>query len=152
MRLAFVTLPLVLLLAPLHAQECSAIASVLPNAKLSGALDAANCQLTDGSVYMPYRLDLPVRGQIKIDLNGTQTNLALILRDANGAKIGAGASIRRPIEAGNYVLLVNGQTAADAGPYTITTAFTAEPGMLCTGFPSIGRHQTVHGIFGGFGC
>ena len=63
MRLGVVTLPLVLSLAPLWAQECPAISGVLPNASVSGALDATNCQLTDGSAYLPYRLDLPVRGQ-----------------------------------------------------------------------------------------
>ena len=152
MRLGVVTLPLVFVLAPLHAQDCPAIASVLPNSTLSGALDAANCQLTDGSAYMPYRIDLPVRGQIKIDLSGAKANLALILRDTSGAKVDMGASIHRRIEAGSYVLLVNGQTAADLGPYTITTAFTAEPGQLCSNFPNIGRHQTVGGLFGGSGC
>jgi hypothetical protein len=151
MRLCVVTLPL-LVSACLHAQECPAISSVLPNAALSGALDSSNCQLTDGSAYMPYRLDLPVRGQIKIDLSGTQSNLALILRDANGVKVESGASIRRPIEAGSYTLLVNGQTASDIGSYTVTTAFTAESGILCTTFPNIGRRQTVNGVIGGSGC
>src|SRR5215467_11214078 len=107
MRLGVVTLPLLFVSACLHAQDCPAISSVLPNATLSGALDAANCQLTDGSAYMPYRIDLPVRGQIKIDLSGAKANLALLLRDTSGAKVDMGASIHRPIEAGSYVLLVN---------------------------------------------
>jgi len=101
---------------------------------------------------MPYRLDLPVRGQIKIDLTGTQSNLALILRDASGVRIDGGSSIHRSIEAGSYVLLINGQTAADLGPYAIALAFSAEPGMLCGHFPNIGRHQTVNGVFAGAGC
>jgi hypothetical protein len=151
MRLGTPVLLLMLLYASARAQECPAISSVLPNATLSGALDATNCQLTDGSMYMPYRLDLPMRGQIKIDLSGAQSNLGLILRDSYGQKIDSGPSIRRAIEAGSYVLLVNGQ-AADSGPYTITTTFTAEPGMLCTAFPNIGRRQTVNGILGGSWC
>src|SRR4051794_21654792 len=65
MRLGAVPLLFVSLLAPLSAQECPAIATVLPNATVAGALDSVNCRLTDGSAYMPYRLDLPVRGQIK---------------------------------------------------------------------------------------
>ena len=93
MRLGVVTLPLLLVSVCLHAQDCPAIASVLPNATLSGTLDATNCRLTDGSAYMPYRLDLPVRGQIKIDLGGGQSNLAFILRDGSGVKIDAGASL-----------------------------------------------------------
>src|SRR5690349_17104793 len=87
MRLGVVTVPLLSLCACVYAQECPAISSVLPNATLAGALDATNCRLTDGSAYMPYRIDLPVRGQIKIDLGGTQANLALILRDGSGQKI-----------------------------------------------------------------
>src|SRR5438105_3175644 len=139
MRLGALVLGLVSEFAALHAQECPAISSVLPNATLKGALDLTNCQLTDGSAYMPYRLDLPVRGQIKIDLNTAGANLSLILRDSSGAKIDSGSSIRRALEAGSYVLLANGQTAADLGRYTITTAFNAEPSMLCSRFPSIGR-------------
>src|SRR5215471_9198045 len=132
MRLGVVTLPLLFVSVCLHAQDCPAISSVLPNAAVSGTLDATNCQLTDGSAYIPYRLDLPVRGQIKLDLGGTQANLALILRDGSGAKIDSGASIRRPIEAGSYTLVVNGQTAADLGPYKVTSQFTAEQGMRCS--------------------
>jgi hypothetical protein len=152
MRLGPLTLVPVLLLAPLRAQECPAIPRVLPNAALSAALDSTNCQLTDGSAYMPYRLDLPVRGQIKIDLSGAKSNLAIILRDGSGARVDSGPSIHRAIEAGSYVLLVNGQTPADLGPYTVTTAFTAEPGILCSSFPNIGRGQTVNGVLASAGC
>ena len=152
MRLGVVTLPLVLSLVPAWAQECPAITGVLPNATLSGALDSANCRLTDGSAYMPYRLDLPVRGQARIDLSAAKTNLSLILRDSSGGKLDSGAAIHRSLEAGSYVLLVNGQTAADLGPYTVTTSFVPEPGILCTNFANIGRRQTVNGDFGGSGC
>jgi hypothetical protein len=152
MRLGAASLLLQFLCAWLHAQECPAILSVLPNASLSGALDATSCQLTDGSAYMPYRLDLPVRGRIKLDLGGMQSNLSLILRDGNGQKIDSGLSIHRAIEAGNYVVFVNGQTAADLGSYTLTTGFSPELGMLCTVFPNIGRRQTVNGLLGSSGC
>jgi hypothetical protein len=152
MRLGVVTLTVGLFCSGLHAQDCPAISGVLPNATLSGALDATDCQLTDGSAYKPYRLDLPVRGQIKIDLGGMQSNLMLLLRDGYGEKIDSGSSIHRAIEAGSYVLLVNGQTSTDLGAYTVSTAFTAESGILCSAFPNIGRHQTVNGILGGSGC
>jgi hypothetical protein len=152
MRLGAVLFGLVYLAGPAHAQDCPAIASLLPNSAVSGGLDATNCQLTDASAYLPYRLDLPARGQIRIDLSGTKANLAMILRDSSGARIDSGASIHRSIEAGSYVLLVNGQTPADLGPYTVSTAFTAEPGMLCSTFPNIGRVQTVSGVMGGSGC
>src|SRR5262249_22166015 len=68
------------------------------------------------------------------------------------ARVDSGSSIHRAIEAGSYVLLVNGQTPADLGPYTIATAFIPEPGMLCSNFPNIGRRHTVNGAFGGAGC
>jgi hypothetical protein len=146
------TIWLLAVCACLRAQDCPAISPLLPNGTLTGALDTSNCHLTDGSSYMPYRLDLPVRGQIKIELGGIKSNLSLILRDGYGAKMDSGAAIRRPIEAGSYTLLVNGQTAADLGVYTIATSFKPEPGMLCSGFPNIGRRQTVNGILGGTGC
>ena len=152
MRLGPVIVLVVFLVAPLDAQDCPAIVNILPGATLSSALDSTNCRLTDGSAYMPYRLDLPVRGQIKIDLTGAKANLNLILRDSSGARIDSGVSIHRAIEAGSYMLLVNGQTPADLGPYAVATAFTAEHGMLCSSFPNIGRRQTVNGVFGGAGC
>src|SRR5215831_11149305 len=86
MRLGVVTVLFSLSCAGLRAQDCPAISTLLPNATLAGTLDTTNCQLTDGSLYMPYRLDLPVRGQIKIDLSGTQSNLAIVLRDNSGAR------------------------------------------------------------------
>ena len=111
----------------------------------AGTLDAGSCQLGDHTPYAPYRLDLPVRGQIKIQLSGNTTDFSLILRDAFGVRVDSGASLLRPIEAGSYTLLVNGSTAGQTGSYTVNTSFTSEPGMLCSNFPNIGRHETVAG-------
>ena len=135
-----------------RAQDCPAIAAVLPNGTVSASLDSTNCQLSDGSPYMPYRLDLPVRGQIRIDLSGAKSNLGLILRDRSGAQVDSGTSIRHSIEAGSYVLLVNGRTATDLGPYTVATSFSPEAGMMCSDFPNIGSTQTVTGVLPGSGC
>src|SRR4029077_872030 len=104
----------------------------------------------DGTPFTAYRLDLPVRGRIRIDL--TALNADLILRDSSGAKVDSGASIGRPIEAGSYSLLVNGRSTGETIPYTVRTAFTAEPGMLCSGFARVGLNQTVTGTLGASGC
>ncbi len=52
----------------LGAQDCPPTMRVLPNGTVAGSLNAANCQLIDQTPYAAYRLDLPVRGQIKIEL------------------------------------------------------------------------------------
>jgi hypothetical protein len=134
------------------AQDCPAVASVLPNGTLGGTLDAASCQLGDGTPYAPYRLDLPVRGQIKLAVSGTAGGFSLTLRDAAGIRVDSGASLLRPIEAGSYTLLVNGRAAGQTGSYTVNTSFTSEPGILCSNFPNIGRHQTVQGKLPSSGC
>jgi hypothetical protein len=139
-------------LGSLAAQDCAPVARVLPNGTLAGALDAASCQFGDHTPYAAYRLDLPVRGQIKIELNGNTSDFSLILRDASGIRLDSGAGLRRPIEAGSYTLLVNGRTAGQTGSFTVNTLFTSEPGMLCANFPNLGRSQTVEGKLPGSGC
>jgi hypothetical protein len=147
-----ITLGIGVCLGSLLAQDCPQVARVLPNGTLSGALDAASCQLSDRTPYAPYRLDLPVRGQIRIELSGATGEDSLTLRDASGIRIDSGASLLRPIEAGSYTLLVNGRAAGQTGTYTVNTSFAAEPGMLCSNFPNIGRHQTASARFPGSGC
>jgi hypothetical protein len=140
------------LLGPLRAQDCPAVVQLPPAGTLSGSLTATNCVLIDGSSYTAYRLDLPVRGKIGIDLSGTSSDLQFILRNAEGARLDGGTSIRRAVEAGTYNLLVNGKTAGQTGPFTVTTTFVAEPSMLCHDFPNIGRRQTIANTLGNYGC
>ena len=64
-------------LGALVAQDCPPVARALPNGTLAGTLDAGSCQLGDHTPYAPYRLDLPVRGQIKIQLSGNTTDFSL---------------------------------------------------------------------------
>ena len=149
MRLGLV---LGLAFSALYGQECAPTARLLPAGTISAALDNSSCFLSDGTANAAYRLDLGVRGQIQLDLNPGSADLILILRDGTGAQIGSGTSIHRPIEAGSYSVLVNGRTPGQAGPYTVTTAFTAEAGVLCSNFPSIGLNQVVAGALGVSGC
>jgi hypothetical protein len=160
----------------LYAQECAPTARLLPAGTVSASLDDSSCLLSDGTAYAAYRLDLGTRGQIQLDLNAGTADLILILRDATGAQIGSGTSIHQPIEAGSYSVLVdwrtldspdrllrrgqnitnsvlvNGRVPDRVVPYTVTTAFTAEAGMLCSNFPSIGLNQAVAGALGVSGC
>jgi Bacterial pre-peptidase C-terminal domain len=135
---------------PALGQTC-APARILPVGSVAGTLDDSNCQLPDATAYAAYRLDLPVRGQIALDL-ATSNDFILILRDATGAKVDLGLSIHRPIEAGSYTLLVDARIPGQVGGYAVKSAFTAEPGMLCTAFPSLGISQTVAGALGSSGC
>src|SRR5215510_13643254 len=83
---------------PLFAQDCPAVARLQPAASLAGTLDATNCVLSDGSAYAAYRLDLPVRGTIRIELSEASSDLSLTLRDASGARLDGGTAIRRAVE------------------------------------------------------
>lgn len=147
MRLAL--LPL-LAASSLYGQMC-APGRLLPAGDVSGSLDDASCFLSDATAYASYRLDLPVRGRIRINLS-TASDFLLILRDSSGAKIDSGASIARPIEAGAYTLLVNARIPGQVGPYSVRTSFTAEKDLLCRAFPSLGLSQKVDGALGVSGC
>jgi hypothetical protein len=125
---------------------------ILPNGTVAGSLTAANCRLLDQTPYAAYRLDLPVRGQIKIELSGNSTDFVLILRDASGTRVDSGASLLRPIEAGSYTLLVNGRAGGQTGNYAVKTSFTGEPGVLCSNFPNIGSRQALDGSLPASGC
>jgi hypothetical protein len=134
----------------LYGQVCPP-ARILPSGAVNGRLDDSSCFLSDSTAYSAYRLDLPTRGEIEIALS-TSEDFLLVLRDNSGAKLDSGATIGRPIEAGSYTLLVNARVPGQAGQYSVRTSFTAEPGTLCAGFPSLGLSQTVSGILGSSGC
>ncbi len=137
--------------AAVHGQDCAPV-RLMASTTVSGSLDASSCLLSDGTAYQAYRLVLPDRGAVQIALGNTTNNLFLILRDGSGAQIASGLSIQQPIEAGSYLLLVNGQTPGQVGGYTIQTSFTPEPGMLCANFDSIGLDDSIAGWLGVSGC
>ncbi len=147
-----VTLGISVFIGQLFAQDCAPIARLLPAGTLSGTLDATSCRFLDGTRYIPYRLDLPVRGQIKIALTGNVTDFLVTVRDAAGKKVDSEASLSRPIEAGSYTVLLNGAKPGQTGDFKLTTGFTAEVGMLCSNFPNIGRHQVADGRLPSSGC
>lgn len=140
----------ILSLPMVYAQTCVP-SRILPTGNVSGSLDSASCQLSDGTDYSSYRLDLPTRGNLLMDLTSA-ADLVLILRSSTGAKLDSDASIHRAIEAGSYSVLVNGRTPGQAGAYSLKSKFSAEPGMMCTNFPNAGLNQTTAGTLGAAGC
>ena len=48
--------------------------------------------------------------------------------------------------------LLRPHAGSSVGGCTVRTAFTAEPGTLCSAFPSIGLNQTASGTVGASGC
>lgn len=126
----------------LYGQPCAP--SWLPvGDAVSGALDSESCLLQDGSAYQSYRLDLPVRGRLALELTAPDTDLVVILRDTAGRKMAAGA-----IEAGTYTVLVTGKS----GAYRLKSTFSAEPAIFCAGFPPLGVNQTIGATLGEVGC
>jgi hypothetical protein len=138
-------------LSILYGQNCVP-ADITPGSQVSGSLDPSSCQLSDGTAYASYRLTLPVRGQVQLNLTTSAAGLGLILRDSTGAQLASGAGIAQPLEAGSYTVLVNGQKPGQLGTYTIQAGFSAEAGMWCTAFPSLGLNETVNGVLGASGC
>lgn len=141
----------------LYAQRC-APAPILPLGSVTGILSNTSCTLSDGTPYSPYRLVLPVRGQVQISLPQNPTNLNVIVQDGTGAQVASGSSIQQPLEMGTYTLLVNlpalplAGTVPATSSFTLQTAFTPEPSMLCSGFPLTGLNQTAAGVLGSSGC
>jgi hypothetical protein len=129
------------------AQNCVPT-GILPGTPVTAALDSSACVLTDGTLYLPYRLTLPVRGQLQLSMTPADGSIVAIIRDASGAQVASGAAIQQSVEAGTYTIAVNGQ----GGAFTLTSAFAAEPGMWCTEFPNLGLNQTVSGSLGSSGC
>src|SRR3954466_11857996 len=115
--------------SPASAQVCPP-SRIAPVGVVTGSLDDTSCFLSDSTAYASWRLDLPVRGAIRLTLTTTE-NFALILRDSSGAKIDSGSSIRRPLEAGAYTLLVNARVPGQVGAFSVRSDFTAETGVLC---------------------
>ncbi|HWC96993.1 MAG TPA: PPC domain-containing protein [Candidatus Sulfopaludibacter sp.] len=144
-------------ISALFAQNCVP-SPVLPAASVTGTVGVSSCALLDGTPYASYALNLPVRGQQKITLDPNPAGLNLILRDSSGAQVAAGSSIQQRLEAGTYTVVVNLPTLPAAGiplvdaPYTLQTAFAAEMGLLCSGFPLLGLNQTAAGVLGSSGC
>jgi hypothetical protein len=139
-----------LFVSSVWAQVC-APGRIAPVEVISGSLDDTSCFLSDSTSYAAYRLDLPVRGNIRLTLTTTE-NFALILRDSAGVKVDGGASIRRPVEAGSYTLLVNARVPGQVGAFTVRSDFTAESGVFCKAFPTIGLTQRLDATLGAAGC
>jgi len=151
MRLVVAALAGMVGVSALYGQTCAPV-RILASATVIGSLGDSTCQLSDGTAYRAYRLVLPDRGQIQIALSGIANDLILILRDSSGVQIDSGLAIQRPIEAGTYTVLVNGRTRGQVGGYTLETALTPEPAMLCANFDSVGLNDTVSGVLGASGC
>jgi hypothetical protein len=124
---------------------------MLPTGNVTGTLDNSSCYLSDATAYASYRLDLPVRGAVRLTLT-TTGEFALLLRDSSGALVDSGARINRPLEAGAYTLLVNARNPGGVGPFSVRSDFTPEPGVLCSAFPTLGLAQKVDGVLGASGC
>ncbi len=141
----------------LYGQNCVP-ASLLPGGSVSDSISGTSCTLSDGTPYAGYRLTLPVRGQAQFQFDPGTSGLNLILQDATGVQVASGASLQRPLEAGVYTILVNLPAASAATPiplpvaFTLHSAWTAEAGMLCAGFASLGIAQTQTGVVGSSGC
>ena len=134
------------------AQECPPAAALAPTGTISGTVGDLNCTLLDGTPFTSYRLDLPVRGTLAVTLSSDAGGLQLILRDGTGARLTSGSQVQRPLEAGSYRLLIDGDPSAQGAAFHLTTSFTAEPSILCVGYPLIGLRQTISNTLGNYGC
>src|SRR5690348_2222773 len=102
-------------------QTCTPPLPLHPVDSVSGVLDRSNCRISDGTLYAEYLLVLSTRGRIALDSASTAFDATLILRDAVGHKLAAGASIQRPLERGQYRVLINAAADGQSGAYTVTS-------------------------------
>src|SRR5437660_1423411 len=133
-------------------QTCAPRSTLQPADSLSGTLDSTNCRLSDNTLYSEYSLVLPTRGQIELDGVSSAFDLSLILRDANGHRIGSGSGIKQPVERGQYSVLVNAGSEGQAGAFTLRSSFTPEPGSICRDFAHIGLNQALTGRLSASSC
>ena len=144
--------------APRVATDSGASPSLYGTGVPAGAHSSGRASLPGASIIRAASFPTPPRmrrtgsicppaGRSRL-LSPRREDFLLLLRDSSGAKLDSGAAIRRPIEAGSYTLLVNARVPGQVGQYSVQTSFTAEPGTLCSGFPSLGLSQTVGGIAG----
>jgi hypothetical protein len=141
-----------LLLAPLgRAQSCTPPEMMRPEDSIKSALSDTSCRLTDGTRYAEYALIVPVNGELQLGAAAPDFEIKLLLRDASGRKLDAGPNIRRTVERGRYSVLVN-STRNASGEFTLTSAFTPEPRMLCRDLTPIGPNQSVAGRLTASSC
>ena len=148
-----ITLWMGVCLGSLAAQDCPPRSRAFCRmATLAGTMDAANCQLSDRTPYAAYRLDLPVRGQIKVELGGNTSDFSLRC----GTLLAYGWIPALPCSARSRPAATlcwsTDAPPAQTGNYTVNTSFTSEPGILCSNFPNIGLRQTLDGSLRGSGC
>ncbi len=136
-------------LIPAAAQTCIP-GRVLAVDSVQGSLGDSSCRSLDRVRFASYHLDLPSRGTLRIDVDSA--GFTALLRDSSGAKIAEGPAIRTSAEAGSYTIAVRAGSPGDTGSFALRTAFTAEPGMWCSLFASLGLEQTTVGRLGASGC
>jgi len=146
-------LGLLVLLPPLAwSQPCAPRPALQPADSVRGVLDRGNCRMSDNTAYAEYALVLPVRGEIALDGASPDFTLTLFLRDSSGHRIASGASIRSPVERGQYSVVVNAGRPEESGSFTLRSGFTPARGTICRNFASIGLNSAVTGRLSADSC
>ena len=137
----------VLALVPLGwaSNYCIPSGALRPTDQVRGALSEANCRLSDGTAFAEYTLFLPTPGRLELAAESAEFTVALRLRDSLGHRLDDGPEIRREVEHGEYVVLVNSTEPARFGPFSLRSTFTPEPNTICRVLRPIGVGQTVAG-------
>jgi hypothetical protein len=138
------------LCAPGLSQVCAPNGTVRPNAQLQDTLSASSCLLADGTPYADYLAVFPSRGvwTASVTAGDGVTPFSLILRDQSGAKIASGASISQNVERGTYHVIVNVAAPGQSGGFTLNSAFSAAPNVLCQQFALLGSGMPAAGASG----
>jgi hypothetical protein len=139
-------IPSFLLLSALTwGQTCVPVSILRPADSLTGSLSDADCRLSDGSIAAEYILTLPTVGQLQLNAASADFEITLFVRDSAGRKLESGAAIQSVIERGEYTVVVNAQKPGQLGKFTLSSAFTPEPGTMCRALTRIGIGQTISG-------
>ncbi len=134
------------------AHNCVPGVALAAGGSLTGSLSEANCRLPDGSTVAEHTLSIPTHGRLELQTTSGDFAARVILRDNLGHKLEEGASVRRGVERGDYVLAVTSSEPGKSGAYTLSSVFTPEPDTLCRSARAAGAWQSLAGALTDQSC
>ena len=121
----------------LFGQTCATFRTIAPSAIVQGRLDESQCLLSDGSFEESYRLTIPRRGVLHVEIVSATPDFVGFLRDSSGFRIAGGAIFDQPVESGLYTIVANSAKPGDIDSYTLTTTFRPDSADICRYTPLI---------------
>lgn len=121
----------------LFGQTCATFRTIAPSATVQGRLDESQCLLSDGSIEESYRITVPRRGVLRLEIVSATPGFVVYLRDSSGFRIASGAKFEQHLESGLYTIVANSAKPGDIDDYKLTTDFLPDAEDICHYTPLI---------------